>query len=80
MEYYIDPEPDRLDESAQLPNTHVIAPDDSVWSITRRYNQSGSAWREMYEIPQNTLIIGSDPTLRNVVGEILVIPNSWLEG
>ena len=78
--HYTEPPPSRISESPPLPVSHTIQPRDSVWTITRKYNQTGAAWRDIYEIPQNKLIIGSDPTLNSAVGEVLIIPNSWLAG
>ena len=78
--YYLEPPPNRINESPPLPTSHIIQPSDSVWTITRKYNQTGAAWRDLYEMPKNKLIIGSDPTLNSVVGKVLIIPNSWLAG
>jgi len=77
--FIMEPEPSVVEEGPPAPSVYTVLPGDSLWAITRKYGQPGTAWRELYEIPENKSIIGANPNLI-YPGQQLIIPGSFLNG
>ncbi|MCL1988285.1 MAG: LysM peptidoglycan-binding domain-containing protein [Firmicutes bacterium] len=55
---------------------HEVARGESLWAISKKHNQPGTAWQELYAIPENRAIIGENPNAIRP-GQQLIIPESW---
>ena len=83
-QYMEPPAPKRHDERPPAPQlyeakpnvTHGVERGDTLWGIAAAHGQPGSAWRELYAIPENRAIIGENPNLIRP-GQQLIIPASW---
>ena len=76
--FMLAPEPIRVDERPTPGQTVEVVRGDSLWAITQSFGQPGTAWHELYNIPENKLVIGENPHMIHP-GQILIVPEHWAD-
>ena len=56
------------------PKTHTVVRGETLWAIAKKRLYNGARYMEIYNIPENKALIGSDPN-RIVPGQVLRLPS-----
>ena len=72
------PTPERINNAPSTSQTYTVKSGDNLTAIVRRISPGGNGdWRDLYNIPENKIVIGDNPNLIRQ-GQVLIIPQGWV--